>query len=102
MVQETIILLRIQHFQQSTGRISVDPTTDLVNLVDEHKRVFGADSFECLDDFSRECTDILFYSTSHMRKRNGKRHKPNISPPVTFNFCYVRQATNREPKEPPP
>ena len=52
MIQETVILFRVQHLQKRTGRIPVDPAPDFVDFVNEYERVFRSDPFESLDDLS--------------------------------------------------
>lgn len=53
MIQECRILLWVKHFQEGARGVAVDPTTNLVNLIDQYQRVFGADTLQGLDDFAR-------------------------------------------------
>ena len=51
MIQETGVLFGVEHLEESTGRVTVDSLTNLVDFVDEDQRVLDPDALECLDDF---------------------------------------------------
>lgn len=59
MIQESRVLLGIEHLEQRTRRVAIVPFTDFVHLVDKNKRVFGANSLERLDDFARQGTETF-------------------------------------------
>jgi len=50
VIQESGILLRVEHLKESTGRVTVDSLTDLVDFINEDQRVLNSDALECLDD----------------------------------------------------
>lgn len=56
MIQECSVLLWVQHLKQSTGGVAVVPATNLVDFIDENKRVFSAYALQGLDDLARKCT----------------------------------------------
>ena len=58
MVVERGVLFRIQHFQQSRGRIAAIVGTQLVDLVQQEKRIGGIHLLHRLDDPPRHGTDI--------------------------------------------
>ena len=99
MVQETVVLLWIQHLQESTSRITIDSTTDLVDLVNKYKWVLRPNSLKRLDDLSRKGTG----HETHLRKKLSAAgtHVPHVSPPMTLYLRDVGQSTHREPEEPP-
>lgn len=54
MIQEGIVLFRIQHLEESAGRITVDSSTDFVDFIDQNQWVLSANALESLDDLSRK------------------------------------------------
>ena len=66
VIQETVVLLRVQHLQKGTCRIPIDASTNLVHLVDQHQRVLGPHSLERLYDLARqravELVEIIRYA----------------------------------------
>jgi hypothetical protein len=52
MIQEAPVLLRVQHLEQRTRRISIVSPPNLVNLIDQHQWVLRLDTLEGLDDLS--------------------------------------------------
>ena len=50
VIQESSVLLRVEHLEESAGRITVDSLTNLVDFVDEDQRVLDSYALECLDD----------------------------------------------------
>jgi hypothetical protein len=58
MIEEAVVLLGIEHLQESTSGVAIDTSTDLVHLVDEHERILGANALECLDDLARQRTVV--------------------------------------------
>ena len=58
VVAEGAVLLRIQHLEQSRGRIAVEPGTELVQLVEHEHRVAGARLADALDDVAGQRADV--------------------------------------------
>jgi len=56
VIQESSVLFRIEHLKESTGRVTVDSLTDLVDFIDEDQRILDSDALECLDDLPGEGT----------------------------------------------
>ena len=56
VIQESSVLLRVEHLKKSTGRVAVDSFPDLVDLIDEDQRILNSNAFECLDDLPGEGT----------------------------------------------
>jgi hypothetical protein len=54
MIQEAVVLFRVEHFQKGARRITVDSTPNFINLVNEDERVFRPNSFQSLYDLSRQ------------------------------------------------
>lgn len=54
MIQESSVLLRVEHLKESTGRVAVDSLTDLVNFINEDQGVLDSDALECLYDLPRQ------------------------------------------------
>lgn len=54
MIQEGIVLFRIQHLEESAGRITVDSSTDFVDFIDQNQWVLSANALESLDDLARK------------------------------------------------
>jgi hypothetical protein len=50
VIQESAILLGVEHLKESTGRVAVDPLADLVDFIDEDQRVLDSDAFKCLNN----------------------------------------------------
>ena len=50
MVQEGGILFGVEHLKKSTGGVTIDPLTDLVDLINEDQRVLDSDALECLNN----------------------------------------------------
>ena len=53
MIQESAVLLRVEHFEEGTGRIAIYTLTDLVDFIDEDQGVLDANAFKCLDNLPR-------------------------------------------------
>src|SRR4029453_16067125 len=75
MVLETAVLLRIEHLEQGRGRIAAEILAELVDLVEQEKRVRGAGLLEVGDDLARQRADI--------------------GPPVTADLGFVTNAAER-------
>ena len=58
IVMETLILLRIEHFQQGRGRVAMGIPAHFVDLVQHEDRVGGFGLLQVLDDPARHGTDI--------------------------------------------
>jgi hypothetical protein len=54
VIQESGILLGVEHLKEGAGRVAVDSLTDLVNFIDEDQRILDSDALECLDNLSRQ------------------------------------------------
>lgn len=54
MIQELRVLLGVEHLEKSTRGVAVVSSTNLVDLVDEHERVFRVHLLERLNDLT--CT----------------------------------------------
>ena len=50
MVNKMGILFRIQNFQQRSGRVSFEVTTDFVDFIKHNNRVLGFSAANFLDD----------------------------------------------------
>ena len=57
-VDEGVVLLRIEHFEQRRRRIAAEVFPDLVDLVDHDQRVVHADLDVALDQLSRHRADV--------------------------------------------
>jgi hypothetical protein len=71
VIQEAIVLLRVEHFQESTSRIPIDTSANLVHLVDQHKWVLSAYSLESLHDLARQRTARIEVSARYPRPGFG-------------------------------
>lgn len=58
MVEELRVLLGVQHLEEGTGWVTVVPSSDLVDLVDEDEGVLSLDLLERLDDLSGHRSDV--------------------------------------------
>ena len=87
MVQESIVLFRVEHLQKCTRWVPVDPTSDLVHLIDEDEWILRADTLECLNDLSRKGTAL-----GSARAAEGKEiaDTPDIGPSVALDLRNVR------------
>lgn len=56
VIQESGILLGIEHLKEGAGRVTINPLTDLVDLIDEDQRILDSDTFECLNNLPGECS----------------------------------------------
>jgi hypothetical protein len=54
MIQESVVLLRVEHFEERAGRVTIYPLTDLVDFVNEDQWVLDTNALECLDDLPRQ------------------------------------------------
>jgi len=52
VVQESAVLLGIEHLKESASRVTVDSLTDLVDFIDEYQRILDSNALECLDYLS--------------------------------------------------
>ena len=67
MILEAGILLRIQHFEQSGGRVSAEIHAHLVDFVEQEDRIDRARFFDHLDDLAGQRTDIGAAVTADFR-----------------------------------
>ena len=58
MIGKCIVLFRIQHFQQSAGRIAVIRSGKLVHLVQHHNRIGSAALLDPVHNPARHCADV--------------------------------------------
>ena len=58
MVDERVVLLRIEHLEQGRGRIPTEVRGHLVDLIQEEDRVDGPRLLHHLDDLSGERSDV--------------------------------------------
>ena len=79
MIRKGVILLRIEHFEQSRGGIPAEIGPDFVDLVEENDRITAFDASETLNDAS------------------GKR--ADISAAMAANFGFVMHATKGDAGE---
>jgi len=79
VIPEIGILLRIQNFQKSAGRIALETLAHLVDFVDHEYRVFSLCNFQTLDDLSRKGTNVgpamAFYFSLVPHSAHGKTEK---------------------------
>ena len=50
MIQESGVLLRVEHLKESTGRVTVDSLANLVDFIDKDQRVLDSYTLEGLDN----------------------------------------------------
>lgn len=50
MIKEGSILLRIKHLQEGTSRVTIMPTANLVDFVDQDQGILGTHTLESLND----------------------------------------------------
>jgi hypothetical protein len=99
VVQEAVVLLRVKHLKKSARRIAIVSASNLIDFVNQNERILGADSFQSLDDLARQCPENA--SARNKERTLESFRLPDVGPPVTFYFCHVCQATNRETEELP-
>lgn len=58
MIGKTEILFRIQHLQQSAGRIAVILPRQLIHLIQNHNRIGGTAPLDALHDPPRHCAYV--------------------------------------------
>jgi hypothetical protein len=54
VIQESVVLLGVEHFEESASRVTIYPLTDLVDFVNEDQGILDTDAFECLDNLPRQ------------------------------------------------
>lgn len=74
MIQESSVLLRVEHLKESTGRVTVDSLTNLVDFIDEDQRVLDSDALECLYDLPWQGPVDIWTSEQTSMHRSGPRH----------------------------
>jgi hypothetical protein len=52
MIEEAAVLLRVEHFKQSAGRIAIVTSADLVHLIDKYERILSANPLKSLNNFA--------------------------------------------------
>jgi len=95
MVQEAIILLRIQHLQQRTGRVSIVSPAYFIHFIDQNERIFGLHAFQRLYNLTRQSTT----QNVNIGKNTRKMNAPDIGSPVTFYLSDISQATYTKSEE---
>ena len=78
MVEEVGVLFRVQQLQECGRRVSLDPSADLVHLVNQDERVFRLHLLKALDDLPR--------------------HGSDVSPPVALYLRHICHPTHTEPE----
>ena len=79
MIGEGVVLLRVEHLEQSRGGIAAVVVADLVDLVHHEHRVVGAHALQPLEDAARQGADV--------------------GPPVATDLRLVAHAAQRQPVE---
>jgi hypothetical protein len=59
MIQEGVVLFRVEHLEKRACRIPVDAASNLVYLINEDERILRTDAFESLNDLTRKGTGTL-------------------------------------------
>jgi hypothetical protein len=93
MIQECVVLLRVEHLEERAGRVAIYPLANLVNFINEDQWVFDANALECLDNLSRKGsagTQMLMRCSSTEWTPNT----PDVSPPMTLDFGDIGQTSN--------
>lgn len=86
MIEEAIVLFGIKHFQQGTGGVSVDPSANLVDFINQYERVLRSDSLEGLNNFPGKRTEYTHQSDSFNcfemegREEGHTQHKSAYDP----------------------
>ncbi len=75
MIDEAVVLGRIEHFQQGAGRVALEGDAQLVHLIEEEDRVLGAGLFH--------------------RVQDAARHRPHVGAPVTADIGFIARTTER-------
>ncbi len=81
MVEEVVVLLRVEHFEQGRGRVAVEGGANLVDFVEHDDGVGGARVFDGLEEFAG--------------------HGPDVGAPVALDLGLVADAAHREAVETP-
>jgi hypothetical protein len=58
IIGESMVLLRVEHFQQRGCRIAAEIGTDLVDFIEENDWIVGFDSAQALNDASGQSAHI--------------------------------------------
>ena len=58
MVLELAVLLRVENLQQRRRRIAAEVLAELVDLIEQEKRVGGASLLQVRDDLARQRADV--------------------------------------------
>src|SRR5690606_22350986 len=58
VIAELMILFRVKHFEQGTGRVAPEVSSQLVDFVQHNHRVDGLDTAQGLDETARHRTDV--------------------------------------------
>ena len=90
MIKECRILLGVQHLKQGTCRITIMPSADFVDFVNENKRVLSADALQGLYNFARECATTDNSGISAMTRLHGAY-------PTYVLLCPLISATSVNP-----
>src|SRR5689334_6237538 len=78
-IDESFVLLWVEHLKQRAGRIATKVGTDLVNLVEHHDRIACAGSPQLLN--------------------NAARHRSDISAAMSANFGFVANSAQAHPNK---
>ena len=58
MVDERVVLRRVEHLEQRGRRVALEAVAELVDLVQQEDGVLGARLLDALDDAARERADV--------------------------------------------
>ena len=58
MVTKGVVLLGVQHFQQSARGVTAEVSAQLVNFVEQEQRVLGADLVQVLQHLARQSANV--------------------------------------------
>jgi hypothetical protein len=87
-------LLRVQHFQQSSGWIAPDTNPEFVNFVEQHHRIVGASAFQTLKTTEKKAAfsalELTHQLTRHEYRHDAARKRSNVGAAVAPNFRFIR------------
>src|SRR6266446_5341148 len=78
-IDKSVVLARVEHFEQRARRIAAKIGADLVDLVEHENRIARAGVPQLLDD--------------------AARHRADVSAAMTANFRFVAHAAETDPRE---
>src|ERR1051326_8351059 len=102
MVLERGVLLRIEHLEQCSGRITAKIHAHLVDFIEQEYRIQRSGLFDHLNDLARQCPDIRSPVTADLRfiANSAKRQPDEFAARRTRNGHTERRFSNsRRPNE---